>query len=93
MIVLAARATPPTPLVDLRPAGAAVLAWAAVSVAGPTLAGDPITPLDGAPAALTLIAAAAVLSLGTLGLLGYRERRREVADRLSLGEPSFERIS
>ena len=54
-IAFAALATPRTRLGDLRPALAAVLGWAVVSVVGPTVAGDPITPLGDGPAALSLV--------------------------------------
>ena len=43
---------------DLRPAVAALLGWALVSVVGPSVAGDPVTPLGDGPAALTLVALA-----------------------------------
>jgi len=93
-VALAARATPRAHPGGLWWAAGAVLAWAAVSVVGPTVAGDPLTPLDGGPAALTLVAMAAALSLGTLLVLGYRERRvARLADRLAVGTPSLERTT
>jgi hypothetical protein len=71
-----------------------VLAWAAVSVLGPTVAGDPITPLSGGSAALTLVAIAALLSLAALAALRYRERRMEAtSERLVVATPRLERIS
>ena len=93
-VALAVRATPRGRVDDLRLAAAAVLAWAAVSVVGPTVAGDPITPLSGGPAALTLVAIAAALSLGTLLALRYGERRAKPAsDRLVVAAPRLERIT
>ena len=78
----------------MRPAVAAVIGWVAIAVVGPTVAGDPITPLDGGPAALTLIAFSAALSMGTLLALRYRERRSEPdLERLVAPAPGFERIS
>ena len=88
-IVLAALATPRTRLGDVRPALAAVLGWAVVSIVGPTVAGDPVTPLDDGPAALSLIAVAAVASLAGLLALRYRERRAERAPgRLAVETPT-----
>ncbi|TMK73032.1 MAG: hypothetical protein E6G48_06100 [Actinobacteria bacterium] len=88
-IVLAALATPRTRLGDVRPALAALLGWAVVSIAGPTVAGDPVTPLDDGPAALSLIAVAAVASLAGLLALRYRERRAERAPgRLAVETPT-----
>jgi hypothetical protein len=78
-IVLAALATAPTRLGNVRPALAAVLGWAVVSIVGPTVAGDPVTPLDDGPATLSLIAVAVLASLTTLLALRYRERRAERA--------------
>ena len=78
-IVFAALATPRTRLGNVRPALAAVLGWAVVSIAGPTVAGDPVTPLDDGPAALSLIAVGVVASLTALLALRYRERRAEPA--------------
>jgi hypothetical protein len=93
-IALAALATPRVRVGDLRPALAAVLAWDLVSVVGPTLAGDPVTPLDDDPAALTLVAIATAASLTTLLVLRYRQRRAErAAESLLVPEPSLERIS
>jgi hypothetical protein len=93
-VALAARATPRVRLGGLRPPAAAVIGWAAIATVGPTVAGDPITPLDGGPATLTLVAISAALSVGTLLALRYRERRSEPAsDRLVVPAPGFERIS
>jgi hypothetical protein len=88
-IVFAAMATPRTRLGNVRPALAAVLGWAVVSIAGPTVAGDPVTPLDDGPAALSLIAVAVVASMTALLVLRYRERRAERApDRLAVQTPA-----
>jgi hypothetical protein len=86
---LAILATPGGRLGDIRPALAAVLGWAVLSVVGPTVAGDPITPLDGSPAALTLVAVAAAASTTVLLVLRYRERRADrAADRLAVPAPT-----
>ena len=55
-------ATPRFRTEDMRPAVAALLAWAAVAVVGPSVAGDLIVPLDEDPAALTLVALALAAS-------------------------------
>jgi hypothetical protein len=78
-VVFAALATPRTRLGSVRPALAAVLGWAVVSIVGPTVAGDPVTPLDDGPAALSLIAVAVAASLAALLALRYRERRADRA--------------
>jgi hypothetical protein len=90
---LAVVATPRTRIGDIRPALKAVLAWVIVATVGPTLAGDPVTPLNGGGQALSLIAFAACLAMATLLSLRYWERRREreperipVADE-PVGEP------
>jgi hypothetical protein len=88
-IVFAARATPRTRLGNVRLAIGAVLGWAMVSAVGPTLAGDPITPLDHGTSALALIAGSAVASLSTLLVLHLRERRAASAvDSLLLPSPT-----
>jgi hypothetical protein len=76
-IVLAARATPRARLSDARLAAGALAAWVLIFVFGPTIAGDPVTPLHDGTAALTLAAGAAVISSATLVVLRYRERRDE----------------
>ena len=76
-IVLAARATPRARLSDARLAAGALAAWVLIFVFGPTIAGDPVTPLHHGTAALTLAAGAAVISAATLVVLRYRERRDE----------------
>jgi hypothetical protein len=88
-IVLAALATPRTRVGDVRPALAAVLGWTVVSIVGPTVAGDPVTPLDDGPAALSLIAVAVVASLSVVLALRYLERRAERAPgRLAVEAPT-----
>jgi hypothetical protein len=53
----------------------AIVAWAILSAVGPTVTGDPNTPLAHGTPALALIAAAAALAVGTLLVLRARERR------------------
>ncbi|CAN5564256.1 hypothetical protein BH20ACT15_BH20ACT15_04560 [soil metagenome] len=72
-IFFAARATPTTRLGDLRPAVAALAAWALLSAVGPSLTQSPVRPLDGDPNALVLIAIGAGCSLLALGAIGLRE--------------------
>ena len=76
-IVLTARATPRVRLSDARLATGALAAWVLVFVFGPTIAGDPVTPLHDGTAALTLVAGAAAISAVTIAVLRYRERRDE----------------
>ncbi len=76
-IALAAIATPHTRLGDLRPALGALMGWAVIAVVGPTVAGDPITPIAHGRAALTLVAIAAGASVATLATLRRRELRAE----------------
>ena len=66
-----------------------VLGWAVVSIAGPTVAGDPVTPLGDGPAALSLIGGRRGGSMTALLALRYRERRAERApDRLAVQTPA-----
>ncbi len=76
-IVLTARATPRVRLSDARLAAGALAAWVLIFVFGPTIAGDPVTPLHDGTAALALAAGAAAISAATLAVLRYRERRDE----------------
>jgi hypothetical protein len=46
-----------------------------LSTAGPTIAGDPVTPLEHGASALALIGGSAIVSIGTLLVLHLRERR------------------
>ena len=76
-IALAVRATPATPLGDLRLAVVAVLAWIPIAVLGPGIAGDKVTPLDGDPNLIYLVAAGAAASLLALVVLSRRRPRRQ----------------
>jgi hypothetical protein len=87
-------ASPQTRLGPIRSALAAIFVWAAVAIIGPTIAGDPKTPLSGDPAALTLIVGAGLGSLISLLFLRLRERRSESSRApLVVAEPSAERAS
>ena len=95
-IVFCSLATPRFQTEDMRPAVAALLAWAVVSVVGPSVAGDPIVPLDEeGRAALTLVALALAASATALLVLRYRERRasRTTEPLVPPGSPLGERIS
>ena len=60
-----------------------------IAIVGPTVAGDPVTPLDDGRAALTLVAVGVVASVTTLLALRYRERRAEPApDGLAVQTPA-----
>jgi hypothetical protein len=88
-IAFAARATPHARLRDLRLAMGALLGWIVVSAIGPTIAGDPVTPLHHGSPAFALIAGSALASAGTLLILRSRERRGESAvDPLLLPSPT-----
>ena len=76
-IALAAAATPLSPIGRVRTALAAVAGWAALSVFGPTLAGDPVTPISGGNWTLWLIAGGAIGAALTLLVLRYRALRGE----------------
>ncbi len=76
-IALAVRATPATPVGDLRLAVVAVLAWIPIAVLGPGIAGDKVTPLDGDPNLIYLVAAGAAASLLALAVLSRRRPRRQ----------------
>jgi hypothetical protein len=92
-VVFATLATPRMRIGDLGPALAALGGWTVVAIAGPTLAGDPVTPLGDGPAALTLVAVAAAASAATLLSLRYRERRAESATAAFVATPLGERSS
>jgi hypothetical protein len=94
-IAFAALATPRVRIGDVRPAVAALLGWALASVVGPSVAGDPVTPLGDGPAALTLVALAVAGSVTALLALRYRERRADRATErlIAPGPPVGERIS
>jgi hypothetical protein len=74
--VLAARATPETPLHDLRDGVWAVCGWAVIAVIGPSIAGDEAKPLDGDPNLIFGVVAGAAASLLALTLLARRQRRQ-----------------
>ena len=93
-IALAAVATPRTRIGDVRPALAAIPAWALVAIVGPTLAGDPVTPLGEGDETVKLVALAGGTSLLTVLLLRYLERRGERwGDRLGVPEEPVGEIS
>lgn len=71
-VVLALRATPRSTVRDLRPALAAVIAWAAIAAAGPTIAGNEARPLGSDPGALWLIGAGTLTALAVLALIALR---------------------
>jgi hypothetical protein len=89
-IAFAARATPRVTLGSVRAALYAVLAWSLVSIVGPTVAGDPVTPLSRGSAALALVAVAAAASAATLLALRWREGRANRPAGQVRAEPSFE---
>jgi hypothetical protein len=83
-VVLAWRATPSLAIGDLRAPAAALAAWAAVSMVGPTVADSEHTPLNGDDLSLLwLVVTAAAISLLSLGIL----RRREL-DQSAPAEPA-----
>jgi hypothetical protein len=89
-IALAARATPSARLGDVRPVIAAIGGWAALSIVGPTIVGDPVTPLEHGSAGLALVGMAALAATATLGTLRYRERRAGAAGRsVARAAPAF----
>jgi hypothetical protein len=90
-IAFAALATPRASIGSIRPALYAVLAWSLVSTAGPTVAGDPVTPLQDGSGSLILVAAGVAGSLVALVVLRRRERQAERGPRqLVAAEPGFE---
>ena len=78
-VSFAALATPRVPAGAIRTALVAILAWAAVSIVTPSLAGDPEPPLGGGTATLGLVALAACAAACTLLLGRYSEGRGEVS--------------
>jgi hypothetical protein len=89
-VAFAALATPRTPVGNVRPALTAVLGWAVIAIVGPTLTGDPRTPLSGGSESIQLIALAAAGSALTLFVLSHRERRAErAAAHLPRPEPAL----
>jgi hypothetical protein len=89
-VVFAALATPAVRVGGVAQAMYAVLAWSFVAIVGPTIAGDPITPLSDGSAALILVAAGVTSSLVTLLALRYRELRADRPPGQLRAEPGFE---
>jgi hypothetical protein len=93
-VAFAARATPRLPLGSVGVALWALLAWSAISIVGPTIAGDPVTPLHRGHGALALVGVAAAASALALLVLRRRqvargpERERRLPFEPALGEPS-----
>jgi hypothetical protein len=87
-IAFAAKATPRRPLGDIRVPSMAILAWAILSAVGPTVAGDPNTPLAHGTPALALIAAAAAVGVATLLVLRARERREDRVEPILAPSPT-----
>jgi hypothetical protein len=87
-IAFAVRATPRTSVRDVRTAAVALAAWAAVAVIGPTIAGDPNTPLSHSSAALALIGGSALIAAAALFALRARERRPDRAGPLLAPSPT-----
>jgi hypothetical protein len=87
-IAFAVRATPRTSVRDVRTAAVALAAWAAVAVVGPTIAGDPNTPLSHSSAALALIGGSALIAAAALFALRARERRPDRAGPLLAPSPT-----
>jgi hypothetical protein len=87
-VALAVKATPRTRLGDVRIAALAILGWVVLSTVGPTLAGDPNTPLSHGTPALALIGGSAAVALATMVVLGVREGREERLDPRLLATPT-----
>jgi hypothetical protein len=99
-VVLGAAAMPRVRLGGIGSALALVAGWAVVSALGPSVAGDPSTPLSGGTPTLTLIVVGALTSAVVLGVLRFRERRADTPPALAVttpqvatGQPAGERIS
>jgi peptidoglycan/LPS O-acetylase OafA/YrhL len=87
-VAFAAKATPRMRLSDVRLAGGAIVGWAALSTVGPTIAGDPNTPLSHGTAALALIGVSVAAAAATLLVLHVRERREQPTDPLLVPSPT-----
>ena len=74
-VALGVMATPRTTVGDIRAAAVALVAWTVVATVGPTIAGDPTTPLSHGTPALALIVGSALIAAGALFALRARERR------------------
>ena len=88
-------ATPLTRIGDIRPALAALFAWAVVFVLGPPLTADPVTTLGSDAAALLPTVAALAIAALVLAAIRSRELRAQSPGRsepptaeLVLSEPS-----
>lgn len=89
-VAFAVAATPTVRIGGVGAATCAVIAWCVVFVVGPTISGDPVTPLDHGSAALALAAAGAATSLITLAALRLRELRARRPGPQVRAEPSLE---
>jgi LPXTG-motif cell wall-anchored protein len=79
-VALAAVATPRERLGSVRGALALLAGWAALSVLGPSIAGDAATPLTGGEETLWMIAIGVLLAALALAALRYRELREPRRD-------------
>src|SRR4029078_4226355 len=86
----AALATPLTRLGSLRGAFITLAGWAAIFTIGPTLAGDPTTPVNHGAAGFQLLIAGVVLSLLYLGARRYQEVRDERSTSVAALEPALD---
>ena len=92
----AARATPRSDIaarLDFPLAFAALLGWVAVSVFGPTIADEPVTPLDGGSDALFVVAFGAVAAVAAVLLYRYRRTSADPAPAPVTGELAFGKSS
>jgi hypothetical protein len=87
-VVLAARATPRTTVTDIRAAALALAAWVVLATIGPTVAGDPETPLAHGTPALALIAMSGLIGAAALLALRARERRPDRVEPLLAASPT-----
>ncbi|MFL5908253.1 MAG: hypothetical protein ACJ75Z_11750, partial [Solirubrobacterales bacterium] len=88
-VVLAFRATPATALRDYWIAVPALAGWACVAAVGPAIAGDDISAFNrGNSSVLWLIAAGALLALGTLTVIRLRGRSQP-SEAPVAGEPAL----
>ncbi len=81
-VAFAAKATPRTRVADVRLAMGAIVMWAAASAVGPTVAGDPNTPLSHGTPALGLIGVSGITAAATVLVLHARHRREARIDPL-----------
>jgi uncharacterized membrane protein len=93
-IAFAALATPRRAVerLDLRLALAALAGWLVVSAFGPTLAENPVTPIDGGSVSFLVVGVGLLASLAVLATLRYRSLEREppgpAIGELALGDRS-----